>query len=116
VHEVAPLEFGAKFDEAAHHVHGALPNRAIRARDRKPGRRHQQPVEAAHRDARILHGAAQCGALGRRHAIRILAERERRHFEPGIAELGGERALARELELAQHLVAEGKLHPGSGRP
>ena len=67
---------------------------------------------AARRNSRAPRG---------RHAIGIVAERERRHFEPGIAELGRERALARELEFAQHLVAQRKLHrvtwrSSAGRP
>ncbi len=114
VHEIVAAELGAKLDQPAQDLERAFAHRVIGAGDRQAGRRHQQPVQAAHRDAGVLRGTAQLRALRRRHAIGLLAERERRQFEPAIAELGRQRALAGELELAQHLVAQGKLHRQMG--
>jgi hypothetical protein len=99
-----------ELDEPAHHIERPFAHGAIRAGDRQARRSDQQPVQPAHRNPGLLRGAAQLCALLTRHAVGLVAESERRQLEPSIAELGRNRALARKLELAQHLIAQRKFH------
>src|SRR5215208_2521942 len=115
VHEIIAAEIGAKLDEPPHHLDGPLPRCPIGGRDREPFWRDEKPVQAADRDPRLRACVAHGGTLGGRHSIAVLAEREGRELEPGIAKLGGERALPSEGQLANDLVAQRKLHRRKAR-
>ena len=81
VHQIGAAQLGAEIDRGAQDVDALLPHRAIGRGDREAGRRRQQPVQPAHREAGIGAGVADLGALGRRHAPGIVAEGEGREFE-----------------------------------
>ena len=110
VHQIGAAQLGAEIDRGAQDVDALLPHRAIGRGDRQAGGCGQQPVQPAHFEAGIGTGRADTGTLGGRHAPCIVAEGEGRQFEAGIAQPRRQRALPLEGKLADHLVAERKLH------
>ena len=73
------------------------------------GRQHQI-VQAGDGDAGIGGGPAQLGAARGRQDVRLVTQRERRDLQAVVADGAGERALALEGQLPDHLVAERDAH------
>jgi hypothetical protein len=67
-------------------------------------------VKAAHFEAGIGRNPTDIGALRCRHAPGVVAESKRRELEAAIAKARRQRALTFEGKLADHFIAERKLH------
>ena len=110
VHEDARAEVGGEIAQPVHHVDGAGALRGVAGGDRQALGRQHQVVQAGDGDAGIGGGPAQLGAARGRQGVRLLRERERRDLQAVVAHRAGERALALEGQLPDHLVAERDAH------
>jgi hypothetical protein len=105
VHQVLPAEFGAQVDQFDDDLLRARPRLGVLAGDGHAGRRQQQKVQPRDRHPGLFRRLAHVAALGGRKFVRRLRQGERRDLHRVVSQRGGQRALVRERQIAQHLVA-----------
>src|SRR5262249_33616202 len=98
-------QISAKPYQTPHDLNGLSANWWICSRNRKAGRRNQQPMQAGNPDAGVRSSAAQTLTLCSTDQMRILSKRKGCQLQAFVTGLLREVALSSKLQIANDFVA-----------